>query len=384
MPKNECGLSAFEFFAATATPLKMLDFALEYGLLTRPVMCPKCEGSNFAAAETIQVKADGVFWRCRSCKYDWTVRSGSIFLGSQLPLRKIFAILRGWCMGLLADQIAEDVGDVNIGTIHNWIKVFQQVVFDDYPRTQVSGTITVLGEIPDDDDRTLLGGEAIVAADEMRVGRHKKGFFGHKTRPLADVVGAVEMVPGGRLILDVIPKLANGKFRQKGPPSANELRTWAKTFIKDGSTVFTDGATAYTVLARENNWHHEVVSHKRGQFAKTVRPKKGTYKGKNLRVHTNQIDGLWSHLRGFINARFGIRKHRLAFYLREFEWRYNTHEPLFRAFGRLLSQKLRAPPNRRSLNVHPLVRTPDPPSTTAPRKRNSSNAPKPKAKRRLL
>ena len=39
-------------------------------------------------------------------------------------------------MGFLGDQIADDVGDVEIGTIYNWIKVFQQVVYDDYPRLQ--------------------------------------------------------------------------------------------------------------------------------------------------------------------------------------------------------------------------------------------------------
>ena len=100
-------------------------------------------------------------------------------------------------------------------------------------------------------------------------------------------------------------------LNSKGESSAKRalhLRTnsWVKTFIQDVSAFFTDGAIAYAVLAKENNWHHEVVSHKQGQYAKTVHPTRGQNKGKKLRVHTNQIDGLWAHLRGFINARFRI------------------------------------------------------------------------------
>ena len=34
-------------------------------------------------------------------------------------------------MGLLGDQIADDVGNVDVGTIYDWIKVFQQVLFDE-------------------------------------------------------------------------------------------------------------------------------------------------------------------------------------------------------------------------------------------------------------
>ena len=208
----------------------------------------------------------------------------------------------------------------------------------------------------------------------MRVGRRKKGYFGHKTRPLGDIIGAVEEGPQGRVILELMPKLKDGKFRMKGPPTAAEVRPFASSWIQPGSTVYTDGARAYEVVAAELSWSHHAVSHKKGEWTRTVGTKK---------VHTNKIDGLWAHVRGFINARFGIRKHRLEWFMLEFEWRYNTADCLFASICDLIAKRApSSPPRRRTLNVASLRRTPD----SAPKpaqKRPLAGGQNPRAKRRL-
>ena len=86
-----------------------------------------------------------------------------------------------------------------------------------------------------------------------------------------------------------MPKLKNGKFRMKGPPTANEVRLFATTWIQPRSTVFTDGARAYEVVAAERSWTHHAVSHKKGEWTRTFATKK---------VHTNKIDCLWAHVHG--------------------------------------------------------------------------------------
>ena len=170
-------------------------------------------------------------------------------------------------------------------------------------------------------------------------------------------------------------KLKDGKFRMKGPPTADEVRPFATTWIQPRSTVFTDGARAYEVVAAERSWTHHAVSHKKGEWTRTVGTKK---------VHTNKIDGLWAHVRGFINSRFGIRKHRLEWYFREFEWRFNTSDCLFASICALIAKRdpSNSPPRRRTLNMAPLRRTPPSSDRPAP-KRALSAAPAPKAKRRL-
>ena len=189
------------------------------------------------------------------------------------------------------------------------------------------------------------------------------------------VVGAVEQKPGGRLILKIMPKLDNGKMRQKGPPTAAEIRPFAAAFVHPGAAVYTDGARAYEVLAREFSWDHRAVSHKKGEWVRQEGNKK---------VHTNKIDGMWAHVRGFINARCGLRKHRLQWYLREFEWRHNTEGCLFASMCALIEKRgFMATPNRwRTLNHGPYRRTPTSDTKVAP-KRALSAARAPKAKRRL-
>ena len=369
MPKSTVHLSSFALFEATATPEETVKFCQDLGLLQRFSDCIRCGSDNIKLQETERAKvADGIMWRCRVCRTSWSHRRGSLFQGKHTSLRQILQILRLWCQGLLHTQISSDAEIVE-QTVHEYIKIFQNVLMDFYERLPLHGAVGLGGG-------ELLGADGgIVAADEMRIGRRKKGYFGHKTRPLADVVGAVEQKPGGRLILEIMPKLHNGKMRQKGPPTAAEIRPFAAAFVHPGAPVYTDGARAYEVLAREFSWDHRSVSHKRGEWVREEGPKK---------VHTHKIDGMWAHVRGFINARGGIRKHRLEWYLREFEWRHNTEGCLFASMCSLIEKRgFMASPNLYlTLNHGSHRRTPTSDSKTAP-KRALSAAPAPKAKRRL-
>ena len=200
--------------------------------------------------------------------------------GTEYPCRCHLCVSDYFC-----GQHCHKITDVYLSS-GDYIKIFQNVLIDFYDRLPLSGAVGMGGG-------QLLGADGgVVAADEMRIGRRKKGYYGHKTRPLADVVGAVEQQPGGRLILEIMPKLHNGKMRQKGPPTAAEIRPFARAFVQPGAGVYTDGARAYEVLAREFSWDHHAVSHKKGEWVR----QEG-----NTKVHTNKIDGLWAHVRGFIN-----------------------------------------------------------------------------------
>ena len=164
-------------------------------------------------------------------------------------------------------------------------------------------------------------------------------------------------------------------MRQKGPPTAAELRPFAHAFLDPGAVVYTNGALGYEVLAREFSWDQHAVSHKKGEWVREEGDKK---------VHTNKIDGMWGHVRGFIAARGGLRKHRLEWYLREFEWRHNREGCLFASMCTLIEKRgfMVSPKKRRTLNHGSHRRTPTSDTKQAP-KRALSATPAPKAKRRL-
>ena len=107
--------------------------------------------------------------------------------------------------------------------------------------------------------------------------------------------------------MEVYDKVKAGDLweRRFEPTKADELSTLCKHYIRKGSTLYTDGARAYVIIAKEIGCKHDYVDHSSGQYVK----------GK---VHTTTIDGWWGRLKNWWNARGGVQEDHIFTTLKEF------------------------------------------------------------------
>lgn len=85
--------------------------------------------------------------------------------------------------------------------------------------------------------------------------------------------------------------------------------------VKEDSTIITDEWKAYNVL--KWNYKHYTVNHSKGEYVK--KDNREAYK-----IHTNTIEGFWSHLKRGINGIYiWTSKKHINKYLLEFSYRYN-------------------------------------------------------------
>lgn len=119
----------------------------------------------------------------------------------------------------------------------------------------------------------------------------------------------------------------NGIFRGKVVP--NEQRVTIFPIIQEnvaqGTTLSTDTHGIYETVGKLG-YNHGTVNH---QIEEWVRGS----------VHTNNIEGFWSHLkRGISSTHVSVSRQHLQKYVDEFGFRYNNREAPAEMFNRMLKQ----------------------------------------------
>lgn len=244
-------------------------------------ICPHC-GS--ISAEHYKLMQNGEFkglYKCKDCRKRFTVRQGTMFEGSNLPLKKWFYAIYLFLShkrGISSCQLARDI-DVTQKTAWFMLHRIRHNIkdndanFDDM--TQV--------------DETYVGGKT----------KRSKGGQGRSTKQKTPVMG---LWSNGKVLARVIKNA-----------SAKVLLNVIDGLVKKGSIVITDGWKGYDNV--KDNYIHEVVQH-------------SLYEYVNRRgFHTNSIEGFWSHLkRGIIGIYFLVSPKHLQRYCNEFVFRYNTRK----------------------------------------------------------
>ena len=244
--------------------------------------CPRCDSTD--TYETVSPMP----YRCRPCARYFSVRTGTLMENSRLPVRK-------WVLALyLVVTHPKGVSSVQLGKD---IGVCQKTAWFVLARIRKAW---------EEEGDSLLDG--VVEVDETFVGgknrnrhRHKR-VKGRGTAGKIPVVGARQR--GGRIAAQVI---------------ANTRQTTLERFvdgaIRDGSTVYTDDARAYSQL--HTRYRHDTVRHSIGEYVRGD-------------CYTNSIESTWAVFkRTYHGTHHWMSAKHLHRYVAELVGRHNTrHLPV--------------------------------------------------------
>lgn len=239
------------------------------------VTCPRCESKSISR---IQERRQ---FECNGCRYQFSVRVGTIFHDSHLPLWKWF---------LTVYMIVQSKKGISSNQLKRVLAVAYKTAW--YLSHRIRAAMK-------DDGAELLRG--IVEVDETWIGgKHsgeRRGYTGNK----ALVIGAVQR--GGGVRLGVI----ESRTREA-------LHGFIDEHVDDETdAIFTDDYEAYKGIEDEHTLH-ATVNHRRKEWVVG-------------QVHTNTIESVWSLLdRSIIGAYHKVSKKHLPAYLEEVAFRFNNRE----------------------------------------------------------
>ena len=244
--------------------------------------CPKC-----GAASRIQTRKIEGYYRCLSCKGDFTVRTGTIFERSHVPLDKWLCavyLLVTARKGISSLQLSKEIG-VTQKTAWFMLAKLRKACGNDND-SLLSGIIEA--------DETFLGGK------EVDKHESKKQHTGRGSVGKTPLLGMHERSgSSGRTKASVAEKVK---------VDDNTIKSYVERQISPGSDFYTGEHAAYKSAAGLN---HQSVNHSAKQFIDGI-------------AHTNGIESVWAVLkRGF----YGTYHHFILIhtqgYVDEFTFRLN-------------------------------------------------------------
>jgi transposase-like protein len=244
-------------------------------------------------------------WKCKECWKQFSVKVGTIFEDSPLPLDKWLIAL--WMLvncrnGVSSYEIGRDLG---VSQKSGWFMLQRlRLALQTGSITKLGGTGT-----PVEVDETFIGGKA---------------RFMHKSkRERLSRIGGMQGGSGKAVVMGLLER--GGKVRTTVIPHRKENlpEKIVRELVEPGAEVHTDEFMGYNNL--KDGYLHKVVNHLEGYVKENV--------------HTNGIENFWSCLkRGLTGTYVAVEPFHLFRYVDEQAFRFNNRKD---AAGRTMSELAR-------------------------------------------
>jgi transposase-like protein len=247
--------------------------------------CPRCESSEVyqMIARDGQRNQD-YRWRCRACQKFFTVRTGTIFEETRLPLRVwVYAFWKACSSkkGISALQLSREMEITHKSALFILRRIRHGL--GEQNQEKLTGTIEV--------DEVYVGGKP------RYPGTSKHGRGTNKT----PVVGIVQ-------------RDGDVRFRMMERLTSERIGEFIAENADLTCRMITDEFNQYKVVGRKFQGGHEVVRHSWKQYVKP-----GTD------IHSNTVEGVFSLIRrGVMGTFHSVSRKHLPNYLNEFQFRWNT------------------------------------------------------------
>src|SRR5712671_4371981 len=237
--------------------------------------CPHCGHT------TVYTFSGGKRYRCAGCKQDFTIKTGTVFGESKLPLKKWFIaihLLSTTSKGISSVQLAKHVG---VTQKTAWFMDHRIRSAMKQNKGQLFGTIE---------------------ADETYIGGLEKNK--HRSKRLHAGTGGT----GKTAVFGMTARKGETKAEVVTALNSEQLHKTIAENVSEGSTLYTDTATAYTGL---KGFEHVRINHSSGEYVQG-------------QVHTNSIESFWALFkRGYHGVYHQMSKKHLQRYVDECAFRLN-------------------------------------------------------------
>ena len=260
---------------------------VESKLWPRGPVCPHCGNADSKRIRKMEGKATRLgLYNCNECKGQFTVRQGTIFESSHLPLRLWLQVIHLMCASKKGVSTRQVQRMLSCSMKTAWFLTHR------IREAMCDGSLAPMG-----------GAGGIVEIDEAFIGR-KEGFevkrsYGHKNA-----------------VLTLVERGGEARSFHVESASKDVIMPIVRDNIDRESHVMTDEAARYAKLG-DDFAKHGAVDHSRDEYAYTDR-KTG------VTVSTNTVEGFYSIFkRGMIGVYQQCGEQHLHRYLAEFDFRYS-------------------------------------------------------------
>jgi transposase-like protein len=250
-------------------------------------------------------------WKCRDCRKQFSVTTGTIFHGSKVSLRIWLFVFFEMCAnknGLAAREIARK--------------------YDVAPKTAWFMTQRIREAMANDSSGKLTGN---IIMDETYIGGKPENWHANDPRRAKSGYSTARKTAAIALISE-----ETGEIRTKAV--TNVTGSVIQSMVRENvmpaeTTLHSDSAALYRTISKEMAGHH-VVNHHAGQYVT------------ELSNGTNRAENFFSQLKRSIDGtHHSVSKEHLQRYLTEFAFRHSTHylndtERMVRLMGQVPGRRL--------------------------------------------
>jgi transposase-like protein len=267
---------------------------LEGRLWPNGPVCPDCK------SDRITTRTRPGFYHCNACNFDFTVRTGTVFERSKVPLHKwVYSmyLLVTARKGISSMQLAKEIGVTQKTAWFILGRLREACGTPGSPDDKLKGIVEI--------DECFIGGK------EANKHEHKKLKAGRGSVGKTPVLGMRERGKGGRTVAVTLEA-----------QTLHAIQSEIHAHVEVGSTLYTDENPAYNDL-NGLFFRAASVNHSAGEYVRGS-------------VHTNGMESVWAVLkRGLHGVYHHASPKHLFRYVDEFTFRLNEGNVARHTFERL-------------------------------------------------